>query len=245
MRYGRTKRAAQSQIANEFSLFRLALQLLKARQPNNSPSSLPKLRRNVMTRSQRIAAAVVGALMLFAGFGFGRLANHNQSADAPVAAQQLLNAASPNPAASTTLAAADNQTFYLRDFKTGYDEGYQSGLTNQAGNLIATERAGYNDGFKEGYADGVQQRGNSAQVSNSFVAVPAVHRARQSQVYYQPVRSRGKRRSSKVRTALTIAGPAAVGAGVGILAGGKKGAAVGALLGGGGGALYHLFKNRN
>ena len=51
-------------------------------------------------------------------------------------------------------------------------------------------------------------------------------------------------RSSKLRTALTIAAPAALGAGVGAWAGGKKGAGVGALLGGGGGALYHLFKSR-
>jgi hypothetical protein len=43
---------------------------------------------------------------------------------------------------------------------------------------------------------------------------------------------------------LRIAAPAALGAGIGVLAGGKKGAAAGALLGGGGGALYHLFQSR-
>jgi len=53
-----------------------------------------------------------------------------------------------------------------------------------------------------------------------------------------------RRRDSTLRTALTIAAPAAVGAGVGALAGGGKGAAVGALLGGGGGAIYHLIKRR-
>ncbi|MBI3651968.1 MAG: hypothetical protein HY231_13190 [Acidobacteria bacterium] len=50
---------------------------------------------------------------------------------------------------------------------------------------------------------------------------------------------------SKTRTALTIAAPAAIGAGLGALFGGKKGAGIGALLGGGGGAAYHLLKHRN
>lgn len=43
---------------------------------------------------------------------------------------------------------------------------------------------------------------------------------------------------------LTVAAPAAVGAGVGAIMGGQKGAGVGALLGGGGGALFYLLKNR-
>jgi hypothetical protein len=43
---------------------------------------------------------------------------------------------------------------------------------------------------------------------------------------------------------LTIAGPAAVGAGIGAIARGGKGAGIGALLGGGGGALYYLIKHR-
>jgi hypothetical protein len=41
-----------------------------------------------------------------------------------------------------------------------------------------------------------------------------------------------------------VVGPAAVGAGIGAIAGGGKGAGVGALIGGGGGALYYLLKNR-
>ncbi|HEX4947105.1 MAG TPA: hypothetical protein VFZ34_10590 [Blastocatellia bacterium] len=64
-------------------------------------------------------------------------------------------------------------------------------------------------------------------------------------VAYSTSTSYQRRRSTtKTRTALRIAAPAAIGAGVGALAGGKKGAAVGALLGGGGGALYHLYKSR-
>ena len=43
---------------------------------------------------------------------------------------------------------------------------------------------------------------------------------------------------------LTVAAPAAVGAGIGAIAGGGKGAGVGALIGGGGGALFYLLKHR-
>jgi hypothetical protein len=43
---------------------------------------------------------------------------------------------------------------------------------------------------------------------------------------------------------LRIAAPAAIGAGIGAIAGGKRGAGAGALIGGGGGALYHLLKHR-
>jgi hypothetical protein len=42
---------------------------------------------------------------------------------------------------------------------------------------------------------------------------------------------------------LRIAGPAAVGAGIGAIAHGGKGAGIGALIGGGGGALYQLIKH--
>lgn len=63
---------------------------------------------------------------------------------------------------------------------------------------------------------------------------------------YNPNYSFARRsgRDSLRRTVLTVAAPAAIGAGVGALLSGKKGAAVGALLGGGGGAAYHLLRNR-
>ena len=59
--------------------------------------------------------------------------------------------------------------------------------------------------------------------------------------YYNP----NYHRSSKLKTFLTIAAPAAFGAGIGALVGGKKGAGIGALFGGGGGAAYYLIKHRN
>lgn len=55
---------------------------------------------------------------------------------------------------------------------------------------------------------------------------------------------RGYRGGSTRDAVLTVAGPAAVGAGIGAITGGKKGAGVGALIGGGGGVLYYLLKNR-
>ena len=42
---------------------------------------------------------------------------------------------------------------------------------------------------------------------------------------------------------LTVAAPAAVGAGIGAIAGGGKGAGIGALVGGGGGALFYLLRH--
>ncbi|HZM86111.1 MAG TPA: hypothetical protein VFF31_06095 [Blastocatellia bacterium] len=63
--------------------------------------------------------------------------------------------------------------------------------------------------------------------------------------YYEQDYYRGYRnRNSTRNTVLTIAGPAAVGAGVGAIVGGGKGAGIGALIGGGGGALYYLLRNR-
>jgi hypothetical protein len=54
---------------------------------------------------------------------------------------------------------------------------------------------------------------------------------------------RGRRNSTR-NLVLTVAAPAAIGAGIGAIAGGGKGAGIGALVGGGGGALYYLLKNR-
>jgi hypothetical protein len=42
---------------------------------------------------------------------------------------------------------------------------------------------------------------------------------------------------------LTVAAPAAVGAGIGAIAGGGKGAGIGAAIGGGGGALFYLLNH--
>jgi uncharacterized membrane protein len=74
------------------------------------------------------------------------------------------------------------------------------------------------------------------------VARPA--RVVQREVVYRSAPA-ARKKNSTLKTVLTIAAPAAVGAGVGGAVGGGKGAGVGALIGGGGGALYHLIKNRD
>jgi hypothetical protein len=140
---------------------------------------------------------------------------------------------------------AETQAFYLSDFKMGYDEGFKQGKTGENAGLMNSSRPGYNEGFKQGYDAGAQARLQAPEVKNETVVQSAAYRQSRPQVVYRDSPVYEKRRgTSKMRTALRIAAPAAVGAGIGALAGGKKGAGVGALIGGGGGALYHLYKER-
>lgn len=201
-----------------------------------------------MTKSQRIFAIVLGAAMLISGFAFGRMAETpkttaEESKSTVATSPSPLSSATPETlTTATTEAANENQAFYLSDFKTGYTDGYNAGMNGQSSGVASTTRAGYNDGFKGGYADGFQARAKQS------TARPATRLARQEVVYRPsgaPARSARRSGNSKLKTVLTIAAPAAVGAGIGAAAGGGKGAAAGALIGGGGGALYHLIKNRN
>ena len=81
----------------------------------------------------------------------------------------------------------------------------------------------------------------------------AYYGQRYSEGYYGPYRGvagdRYERWNNGVgstgRAVLTVAAPAAVGAGVGAILGGGKGAGIGALLGGGGGAFYYLLRHQN
>ena len=201
-----------------------------------------------MTKSQRILAIVLGAAMLISGFAFGRLAETPKTV-AEESKSSLATATSPSsspspeasPATSveTTAAASESQSFYLSDFKTGYTDGYNAGTSGQSSSVTNTTRAGYNDGFKNGYADGFQARAKQG------VTRPGARAARQEVVYRSSGSSARRRGDSKLKTVLTIAAPAAIGAGIGAAAGGGRGAAAGALIGGGGGALYHILKNRN
>ncbi len=207
-----------------------------------------------MTKSQRILAVILGAAMLISGFAFGRMAetpktvaeeSKSELAAAPSPASSPTPEASPAPLAEASVAANGDQAFYLTDFKTGYADGYNAGLSGQSSSAINTDRAGYNEGFKKGYADGYQARAKQATL-NSRAPARTVTRVSRQEVVYRPSGSTARRRGdSKLKTVLTIAAPAAIGAGIGAAAGGGKGAAAGALIGGGGGALYHLIKNRN
>ncbi len=186
-----------------------------------------------MTGTQRLLAVVIAGAMLVGGFAFGRMA---ETPKTNAEENKLaVDSSTPNPQA-----ASEDQAFYLTDFKTGYSDGYNAGMNGQSSSVTNTDRAGYNEGFKDGYADGFQTRASEQAVQP---AAPATRLARQ-EVVYRPATAR-RRGNSTLKTVLTIAAPAAVGAGIGAAAGGKKGAAVGALVGGGGGALYHLIKNRD
>jgi hypothetical protein len=201
-----------------------------------------------MTKSQRILAIVLGAAMLISGFAFGRMAetpktvaeeSKSSLATATSPSSSPSPEASPATPAETTAAASESQAFYLSDFKTGYTDGYNAGKSGQSSSVTNTTRAGYNDGFKNGYADGFQARAKQG------VTQPVSRASRQEVVYRSSGSSARRRGDSKLKTVLTIAAPAAIGAGIGAAAGGGRGAAAGALIGGGGGALYHVLKNRN
>jgi hypothetical protein len=198
-----------------------------------------------MTGSQRLIAIVIAAAMLISGFAFGRMAETPKTTaeESKTALNSSPNSNGPQSASpASNEAAPSSQAFYLTDFKTGYNDGYNAGLKGENSGALNTNRAGYNEGFKDGYADGYKQA-NQQPLNESASAQPTgTTRLARHPVAY---RSSGRRGGSKLKTALTIAAPAALGAGIGAAAGGGRGAAAGALIGGGGGALYHLLKNRN
>ncbi len=192
-----------------------------------------------MTRANKIVGITIASSLLLGGFAFGRLSETPKTN-----AAEENKAALSQPAPSPLTAAKDDQQFYLSDFKTGYTDGYNAGLSSESTSVVTTQRTGYNDGYKEGYTDGYQNRVNQPQTVVTSVARPTRVIQRDREVVYRSAPAQRRKRST-LNTVLTIAAPAAVGAGVGGAIGGGKGAGVGALLGGGGGALYTLIKNRD
>lgn len=199
-----------------------------------------------MTRTQRIISIALSGALLLSGFAFGRLTGASNTAAAENTNQPVASSTQPSSSSEANGKSAAN----LVDYQTGYREGYNAGLAGQettlatvSTNAAYSERAGYSEGFKTGFADGYKMRAQSgSEVTGiSYAARPVVYRSGRTQVVYRERRRRG---GSKLKTALTIAAPAAIGAGIGGIAGGGKGAGIGALLGGGGGALYHLLKKR-
>lgn len=186
-----------------------------------------------MNGTQRLMATALASAILLGGFAFGRMTDspRTNAAEENKATANQLQTAQPQQA------AAENQTFYLTDYKTGYNDGFNAGTGGQNTAAIQTDRTGYNDGYKEGYADAIQTK--AAPQPTRMAAT----RMAQPSVEYRSAQPR--RSGSKLKTVLTIAAPAAIGAGIGAAAGGGKGAAAGALIGGGGGALYHVIKNKN
>ena len=193
----------------------------------------------------RLIVFGMATVLVLSGFAFGRWTSTEKVA--------AFNAGSPVTTTSPAPALApgsDAQSFYLSDYKTGYSEGFQSGTTGQGTGLATTTREGYNEGFKKGFADGFQQRNvaNVSMVPNQFSSTsvqPVATRVAYRTAYRERPVFVERRRGSKLKTILTIAAPAAIGAGVGAAFGGGRGAGAGALIGGGGGALWHLLRNRN
>ena len=97
-------------------------------------------------------------------------------------------------------------------------------------------RAGYRDAQADLAARGEQENYQAAGVRRAYYPRTRVSRVSTSRA----VVHRGHSTRNMI---LRIAAPAAIGAGIGAIAGGKKGAGIGALLGGGGGAVYHLIKH--
>ena len=100
-----------------------------------------------MTLKQRLLAVGAAVALLFSGMAFGRLTDSPKSTSADEVKTSLTE--SPK-------AGSDAESFYLKDFKTGYDEGFAAGQTGQTSSIVATDREGYNEGFKKGYADAYQ-----------------------------------------------------------------------------------------
>ncbi|MEK6288346.1 MAG: hypothetical protein AABO57_21730 [Acidobacteriota bacterium] len=171
----------------------------------------------IQTGKTFIATLIAVALVL------GGLAwvSNGKSADAPAALAQT------NPSAQTVAQQSE-------------------AASDSAANTSGTASSqSYEDGYRAGYRDGHQ---DCATTQNTSVASRARYAPRYSsrrarvagaRYYAEPRKDHSMR-----NLILTIAGPAAVGAGIGAIARGGKGAGIGALLGGGGGALYHLYKNR-
>jgi hypothetical protein len=138
----------------------------------------------------------------------------------PVAQAQTNNEA--QPVANDPAAANDPNL-------PSYDQGY---------------RAGYQDGHRDCQASQSVARGTTTRRTYSTYRSYRSYRGGRSGVAGARYYAERRRGHSTRDLILTIAAPAAIGAGIGALAGGKKGAGIGALLGGGGGALYHLIKKR-
>lgn len=101
----------------------------------------------------------------------------------------------------------------------------------------------FEDGYRAGYRD-AQQDCSSTQAAAPASYTPRARsapRVRVAGVRYEAAPRKGHSTRNMI---LRIAAPAAIGAGIGAIAGGKRGAGAGALIGGGGGALYHLIKHR-
>jgi hypothetical protein len=216
----------------------------------------------ISSMKRKVVAVALPVALVASGFALDRLTTSTPAtANSEKQANTLVNptnaapvGASASEAGTPVVAERGEQDFYLSDYKQGYAEGFRQAQAGEAASLVNSSRPGYNEGFKAGFGDGYQEQAEQP-MTGAAMATGAAPVA-QSVVYRQPRRAyasssaynyrepRRSRMGPKTKAALRIAAPAAIGAGVGAIAKGKKGAGVGALIGGGAGALYHLWKER-
>jgi hypothetical protein len=180
-------------------------------------------------------ATVIAVILSLGGIAVLSSESHKDALPALAQTQQIAQT-TPDPAVASneTSSSATNATASTDNASTDKES-----------------RSGYEEGYKAGYRDGHQDCTTSA---SGAVAGGTYYsgRTRVARAYY-PRRSgvagtryvnTARRGHSTRNMILTIAGPAAVAAGIGGIVRGGKGAGIGALLGGGGGALYYLAKHR-
>lgn len=176
-----------------------------------------------------------------------------------------------NPEAAQPKSEEATSDAYLGDYKTGYADGFNAGVSSlayPAASQMASPARGYTDGFAQGYDDGLNQQASlrnqlcdkSTVGQNGEGAGSGAARAYSSTRAYNSTRRAGvagdrayssETRAARVdhgigstaRKALLIGGGAAAGAGLGGAIGGGKGALIGALAGGGAGT-YMAMKNK-
>jgi len=170
-----------------------------------------------------------------------------------------------SPEAGQPNASAPVGDAYLGDYKTGYADGFNAGVSSLAypdNSQMASTARGYMDGFGQGYSDGQNQQAalrsqlcdkngveQSAAVGSAGATRQAVvsRHAGESRVlgaraYNSEARTVDRGMGSTARKALLIGGGALAGAGLGGAIGGGKGALIGALAGGGAGTYMAVKK---
>jgi hypothetical protein len=170
-----------------------------------------------MTKIQRFTSLGLAVALLLSAFAVGRWTTP-ESASADAVAAKFVPASQP---VASPVETVENSKFYLSDYKTGYNDGFSNAKTGQGTGVLDRSRAGYNEGFKEGYANGHQEppqatvRPQPVRVINTTVnrTVP-VRTVTNYRTVERPVYRETRARNSKLKTALTIAAPAAVGAGI-------------------------------
>jgi hypothetical protein len=214
--------------------------------------------------STKFIAIVLAAMLAAAGvLAFSNSGSKSQKAEfinAPDSVVPSAQAAETDPIVNTDA--------YLGDFKSGYADGFNSGVAAMSypdQSSMTNNSRGYLDGFSQGYTDGQSQQASlrsqlcqtasvaaytaspgyssSRYASTRRVASSRVLGDRTDRDYYYTPRERVDRGiGTTARRALMIAGGAAAGAGVGGAVGGKKGALIGALVGGGTGTALAYTK---